>query len=68
MDVHEPVHVRHAPVPELAMTKILYDIEDYLEDASKTPRLPRWMRRIARSVGRTVGEAGDMVALRNARF
>jgi hypothetical protein len=50
------------------MTKILYDIEDYLEDASKTPRLPRWMRRIARSVGRTVGEAGDMVALRNARF
>jgi hypothetical protein len=53
---------------ERAMTRILYDIEDYLEDAAKTPRLPRWMRRIMRSVGRTVGEAGDMVALRYARF
>lgn len=50
------------------MTKILYDIEDYLEDASKTLRMPRWMRRIVRSVGRTVGEAGDIVALRHARF
>ena len=58
----------HAQMLERAMTRILYDIEDYLEDAAKTPHLPRWMRRIMRSVGRTVGEAGDMVALRYARF
>ena len=44
-------------MPERAMTKLLYDIEDYLEDAAKTPHMPGWMRRIVRSVGRTVGEA-----------
>jgi hypothetical protein len=63
MPGHEP-----DTMPERAMTKLLYDIEDYLEDAAKTPHMPGWMRRIVRSVGRTVGEAGDMVALRYARF
>jgi hypothetical protein len=44
------------------MTRLLYDIEDYLEDASQTDRIPRWMRRIMRSIGRTVGETGDLIA------
>ena len=37
------------------MTRLLYDIEDYLEDASHTDRVPGWMRRVMRSIGRTVG-------------
>jgi|KBSSwiStaDraftv2_1062776.scaffolds.fasta_scaffold2444618_1 hypothetical protein len=49
------------------MTRLLYDIEDYLEDASQTDRVPRWMRRIMRSIGRTVGETGNLIAWR-ARF
>jgi hypothetical protein len=44
------------------MTRLLYDIEDYLEDASQTDRVPRWMRRSMRSIGRTVGETGDLIA------
>ena len=47
------------------MTRLLYDIEDYLEDASQTDRIPRWMRRIMHSIGRTVGETGDLIAWRS---
>ena len=43
------------------MTRLLYGIEDYLEDASQAARLPRWMRRIVLSIGRTVGETGDII-------
>ena len=50
------------------MTKLLYGIEDYLEDASQAERLPRWMRRIVLSAGRTVGEAGDIFFWRRAGF
>ena len=50
------------------MTRLLYDIEDYLEDAAHTDRVPRWMRRIMRSIGRTVGETGDLIAWRRAGF
>ena len=50
------------------MTRLLYGIEDYLEDASQTERLPRWMRRIALSIGRTVGETGDIIFRRGAGF
>ncbi|HET6321334.1 MAG TPA: hypothetical protein VFF87_04705 [Hyphomicrobium sp.] len=43
------------------MTRLLYDIEDYLDDAAEAGGLPRWMRRLVRSLGRTVGEAGDLI-------
>ena len=43
------------------MTRLLYDIEDYLEDAAQAARLPRWMRRIVRSIGRTAGETADII-------
>ena len=46
------------------MTRLLYDLEDYLEDASQAERLPGWMRRIASAVGRTVGETGDLLLRR----
>ncbi len=44
------------------MTRLLYDIEDYLDDAAETGGLPRWMRRLVRSLGRTAGETGDLIA------
>jgi len=44
------------------MTRLLYDIEDCLDAAATAELLPDWFRRIVASVGRTVGEAGDMVA------
>jgi len=47
------------------MTRLLYDIEDYLEDAAQARGLPRWLRRIVASIGRTVGEAGDIIARRH---
>ena len=50
------------------MTRLLYDIEDYLEDAAQAAPLPGWMRRIVQSVSRTVGETADMIAWRHARF
>ena len=50
------------------MTRLLHGIEDYLEDASQAERLPRWMRRLVRSVGRTVGETGDMLLRSRAGF
>jgi hypothetical protein len=50
------------------MTRLLYGIEDYLEDASQVERLPRWMRRIVLSIGRTVGETGDLIFRRRAGF
>ena len=50
------------------MTRLLYDIEDYLEDAAHTGRVPGWMRRIVRSIGRTVGETGDLIFRRRAGF
>ena len=50
------------------MTRLLYDIEDYLEDASQAERLPRWMRRIVLSIGRTVGETGDLIVPASRRI
>ena len=50
------------------MTRLLYDIEDYLEDAAHTDRVPGWMRRIMRSIGRTMGETGNMIARCHAGF
>jgi hypothetical protein len=46
------------------MTRLLYDLEDYLEDASHAERLPGWMRRIVGAVGRTIGETGDLLVWR----
>jgi hypothetical protein len=45
------------------MTRLLYDIDDYLEDAPQTGR-----GRILRSIGRTVGETGDLIARGRAGF
>jgi len=50
------------------MTRLLYEIEDYLDDAADAGALPRWMRRLVRSLGRTVGEAGDLIARQRARI
>lgn len=46
------------------MTRLLYDIEDYLDDAAHGARCPRLLRRLIAAVGRTVGGAGDIVARR----
>jgi hypothetical protein len=54
--------------PEAPMTRLLYGIEDYLEDASQAEHLPRWMRRVVLSIGRTVGETGDLIFRRGAGF
>jgi len=50
------------------MTRLLYGIEDYLDDTAETGRLPRWMRRFVRSIGRTVGETGDLIAWHRNRI
>jgi hypothetical protein len=47
---------------EGAMHRVFYTIEDYLEDRSLSGRAPWWLRRIMRSMARTVAEAGDLVA------
>jgi hypothetical protein len=47
---------------EGAMQRVFYTIEDYLEDRSVSGPGPWWLRRIMRSLARTVGEAGDLVA------
>ncbi len=39
-------------------------IEDYLEDLSRDARIPEWMRRLVRSLSRTIGETGDLLAFR----
>jgi hypothetical protein len=44
------------------MTRLLYDIEDYLGDAAEAPSLPKWLRRVVSAMSRTVGEAGDIAA------
>jgi hypothetical protein len=44
------------------MHRFFYTIEDYFEDRSLSGRAPWWLRRILRSLARTVGEAGDLVA------
>jgi hypothetical protein len=44
------------------MTRLLHDIEDYLEDAAEAERMPRWARRFLTAVGRTIGETGDILA------
>jgi hypothetical protein len=46
------------------MTRLLYGIEDYLEDLSHDARIPAWMRRLVRSLSRTIGETGDLLAFR----
>jgi hypothetical protein len=50
------------------MTRLLYDIEDYLEDAAQAAPLPRWMRRIVHSISRTAGETADLLFRRHAGF
>lgn len=47
------------------MARLLHDLEDYLEDASHAARIPLWMRRLLRSLGRTVGGTGDLLAARS---
>lgn len=46
------------------MTRLLYDIEDYLEDAAHAARCPRLLRRLIVALGRTAGGVGDVVARR----
>lgn len=46
------------------MHRLLYSIEDYLEDRAQGARMPWWLRRLMQSAARTVGEAGDLVAFR----
>lgn len=50
------------------MSKLLYDIEDYLEDAAQAGRFPGWLRRILRSLSQTVGEAGALIASHRAEY
>ncbi|HWK37308.1 MAG TPA: hypothetical protein VNR88_00180 [Hyphomicrobium sp.] len=50
------------------MTRLLHDIEDYLDEAAEAGSLPRWMRRLVRSLGRTVGETGDLIARHRDRI
>ena len=50
------------------MTRLLHDIEDYLEDASQAERMPSWAQRLMRALGRTIGETGDLIAGRFSRF
>jgi len=45
------------------MHKVLYDIEDYFEDRSLSGG-PWWRRHLMRSLARTFGEAGDLIAFR----
>jgi hypothetical protein len=49
------------------MTRLLYDIEDYLEDTAGGQSLPAWMRPFILAVGRTTGEVADIVARRFRR-
>jgi hypothetical protein len=44
------------------MQRVLYSIEDYLDDRSCDERKPWWLRRLMRSAARTFGEAGDILA------
>jgi hypothetical protein len=46
------------------MQRVLYSIEDYLEDWAHELRAPWWLRRLVRSLARTVGGFGDLIALR----
>ncbi len=46
------------------MTRLLYRIEDYLEDVSHDTCIPAWVRRLVRSLSRTIGETGDLLAFR----
>ncbi|MEI9901157.1 MAG: hypothetical protein WDN31_14575 [Hyphomicrobium sp.] len=48
------------------MTRLLHDIEDYLEDASSAA--PAWARRIICALGRVIGETGDVIARRLSQF
>jgi hypothetical protein len=49
------------------VTRLLYDIEDYLEDTAGGQELPTWMRPLILAVGRTTGEVADIVARRLRR-
>ncbi|MEI9900486.1 MAG: hypothetical protein WDN31_10590 [Hyphomicrobium sp.] len=51
----------------MTMTRLLYEIEDYLEDAAEAERLPHWLRHLLDAVGRTIGETADIVARHLAR-
>ena len=46
------------------MQRMLYSIEDYLEDRAFESEVPWWIARLLRSLARTIGEAGDLVAFR----
>lgn len=46
------------------MHRVLYSIEDYLEDRSRGYGVPWWLARLLQSLARTAGEAGDLVAFR----
>ena len=46
------------------MQRVLYSIEDYLEDRALDLQAPWWLRRLIRSLARTVGEVGDLTAFR----
>lgn len=49
------------------MTRLLYDIEDYLEDTAGRRHLPVWMRPFILAVGRTTGGVADIVTRRLGR-
>jgi hypothetical protein len=50
------------------MSRLLYDLEDYLEDAAADEHLPHLLRRIAASLSRTLGEAGALLAAHRAEY
>jgi hypothetical protein len=60
--------LRHLLALEGDMTRLLYDIEDYLEDAAQAAPLPWWMRRIVHSISRTAGETADLLFRRHGGF
>ena len=45
------------------MHRMLYSLEDYFEDRA-LDGVPWWAARLLRSLSRTLGEAGDIIAFR----
>jgi len=43
------------------MTRLLYGIEDYLEETAEIGRHPHWIRHILGSLARTAGEAAALM-------
>jgi hypothetical protein len=46
------------------MARLLYSIEDYLEDVAQASGYPRWIRHFVHALSRTAGETGDLIAFR----